>query len=124
MSTFTHDHYFSKLWKILFQLKLDPKDKCTRYNHKKDPSERVKESEQENQNSSKKGSYLLTSLFPPSTSPQLEAFFVIAHGVSGESYIPTFERAGLKVMTPLIFIFITDNNVDTLSDLYPQVFNS
>ena len=82
------------------------------------------ESEQENQNSSKNGSYFLTSLFPPSTSPQLEAFFVIAHGVSGESYIPTFERAGLKVMTPLIFIFITDNNVDTLSDLYPQVFNS
>ena len=86
------------------------------------------ESEQGNQNSSKKGSYFLTSLFPPSTSPQLEAFFVIAHGVSGESYnvicFPTFERAGLKVMTPLIFIFITDNNVDTLSDLYPQVFNS
>ena len=47
------------------------------------------ESEQENQNSSKNGSYFLTSLFPPSTSPQvhkLEAFFVIAHGVSGESY--------------------------------------
>ena len=38
--------------------------------------------------------------------------------------IPTFERAGLKVMTPLIFIFITDNNVDTLSELYPQMFNS
>ena len=44
------------------------------------------ESEQENQNSSKNGSYFLTSLFPPTTSPQLEAFFVIAHGVSGESY--------------------------------------
>ena len=72
------------------------------------------------------GSYFLTSLFPPSTSPQLEAFFVIAHGVSGESYnvicFPTFESAGLKVMTPLIFIFITDSNVDTLSELYSQIF--
>ena len=86
------------------------------------------ESEQENQNSSKNGSYFLTSLFPRSTSLQLEAFFVIAHGVSGESYnvicFPTFELAGLKVMTPLIFIFITDNNVDTLSELYPQMLNS